>query len=105
MADDADRLPAPHGPVRPRQHELDPPTVNTWCDYAQIGCGAITRGVGDGYLEIGFPGGTLAPGASTGDIQLRLAKADWSAFDETNDHSYGTNKTYAETTRVTITTG
>ena len=54
-------------------------TVNTWCDYARMGCGAITRRVAEGYLDVGFTGGTLAPGASTGDIQLRLSKADWSA--------------------------
>jgi endoglucanase len=78
-------------------------TVNTWCDWAQIGCGAITRAVGDGYLQVGFTGGTLAPGAATGDIQLRFSKADWSPFDETNDASYGTNRTYAETDKITIT--
>jgi endoglucanase len=79
-------------------------TINTWCDYAQLGCGTVTRSVGDGYLEVGFTGGTLAPGAATGDIQLRLSKADWSPFDETNDASYGTNRSYAETTKVTVTT-
>jgi endoglucanase len=76
-------------------------TVNTWCDYARMGCGAITRRVADGYLEVGFTGGTLAPGASTGDIQLRLSKADWSAFDEANDHSWGTATSYADWTRIT----
>jgi endoglucanase len=85
-------------------------TVNTWCDWAVLGCGAITRRVvpisparpgADTYLEVGFTGGTLAPGASTGDIQLRFAKADWSPLDETNDHSYGTNTTYADWSRVT----
>ncbi|HEY0604252.1 MAG TPA: cellulose binding domain-containing protein, partial [Herpetosiphonaceae bacterium] len=49
---------------------------NYWCDYATIGCGNITArfvkmttpvaGVADYYLEVGFAGGTLAPGASTG---------------------------------------
>jgi endo-1,4-beta-xylanase len=53
------------------------------------------------YLEVGFTGGTLAPGASTGDIQLRFAKADWSPLDETDDYSYGTNTVYADSTRVT----
>ena len=57
--------------------------------------------LGEHHLEVGFTGGTLAPGASTGDIQLRFAKADWSPLDETNDHSYGTNTTYADAPRVT----
>ena len=85
-----------------------------WCDWAVVGCGAITRRVvavsparpgADAYLEVGFTGGTLAPGASTGDIQLRFAKADWSPLNEANDHSYGTNTTYADSTRVTAYVG
>src|SRR4051812_5472340 len=51
------------------------------CEWAQLGCGNVTGAVGtlasptataDHYLEVGFTGGSLAPGASTGDLQLRL---------------------------------
>jgi endoglucanase len=86
-------------------------TVNSWCDWAQLGCDRITRTVqaisparpaADRYLEVGFTGGTLAPGASTGDIQLRFAKADWSAMDETGDYSRGTNSAYTDWTKVAV---
>ena len=55
----------------------------------------------DTYPEVGFTGGTLTPGASTGDIQLRFAKADWSPLNEADDHSYGTQTAYAEWPRAT----
>ena len=58
----------------------------------------------DHYLEVGFGSGagSLAAGASTGDIQNRFNKTDWSNFDETNDYSYGTNTSYADATKVTV---
>jgi endoglucanase len=86
-------------------------TVKSWCDWAQLGCGSITRSVqaiaparpsADRYLEVGFTGGTLAGGTSTGDIQLRLAKGDWSAFDEADDYSRGTNTTLADWSKVAV---
>jgi hypothetical protein len=86
-------------------------TVNTWCDYAFLGCGLITRTVvpvsparpnADTYVEVGFTGGTLAAGGSTGEIQLRFSKSDWSAFSETNDYSRGTNTSYADRTQITV---
>jgi hypothetical protein len=33
--------------------------------------------------------------------ELRFAKADWSPLNDANDHSHGTNTTYADSTRVT----
>jgi hypothetical protein len=58
----------------------------------------------DRYLEVSFTAaaGSLAAGASSGDIQTRFNKNDWSAFNETNDYSYGTNTAYADTTKVTV---
>ncbi len=41
-----------------------------------------TKQGADTYLELGFKNGTLAPGASTGNIQLRLHNDDWSNYDK-----------------------
>jgi len=88
------------------------PTVNVWCDWAQVGCGTVTRRVvilpaarpgADAYLEVGFGSGSLAPSSSTGQIQLRMAKPDWSAFSESNDHSFRANAPgYATNARITV---
>ncbi|WP_234380457.1 glycoside hydrolase family 48 protein [Streptomyces sp. CMB-StM0423] len=86
-------------------------TYSTWCDYAQLGAANVTHRVvaaGGGkagathYLEAGFTAGagSLAAGASTGDIQLRLNKTDWSAFDESDDYSRAATGTYIDAPRV-----
>ncbi|MGX1274387.1 glycoside hydrolase family 6 protein [Streptomyces phaeoluteigriseus] len=85
------------------------PEVRAWCDYAAVGCGQVRLRVvplsttvagADAYLEVGFTGGSLAAGLNTGDIQLRMAKSDWSAFDEAGDYSRTTAAAYAETPAV-----
>jgi hypothetical protein len=62
----------------------------------------VNTGTASVSLEVGFTGGTLAAGASTGDIQLRFAKADWSPLDETNDYSRGTNTAFADWSKVAV---
>ncbi|GAB3255774.1 cellulase family glycosylhydrolase [Kineosporia babensis] len=89
-------------------------TFSTWCDYATIDCNTIRLRVvplspavngADSYLEVSFTGGTLAAGAKSGEIQLRLNKTDWSNFDESNDYSRGTATSYADNTKVTAYVG
>ncbi len=86
-------------------------TYGTNCDWAAVGCGSVTHrvvpsaGAGQGadhYLEAGFSSGTLAAGASTGEIQLRLNKSDWSSFDETDDYSRSTGTAYADAPKVAV---
>ncbi|MEV4532659.1 glycoside hydrolase family 44 protein [Asanoa sp. NPDC049518] len=88
------------------------PNVNAWCDWAQVGCTSVTRRVvalpvprpgADAYLEVGFSSGTLAASSSTGQLQLRMSKADWSRFTETDDHSFRPNAPgYATNARITV---
>lgn len=75
-------------------------TMQFNCDYAMMGCGVLTSSFGvtsganaDHYLEIGFTGGTLGPGQSTGPIQARFHKTDYTTLDENNDYSFDANKT------------
>ncbi|MFF1893756.1 glycoside hydrolase family 48 protein [Streptomyces sp. NPDC058206] len=86
-------------------------TFSTYCDYAALGSSNINHTVvtvsspktgADHYLEVGFTGGagSLAAGASTGEVQLRLNKSDWSNFNEADDYSRATNTSYADAPRL-----
>ena len=84
------------------------------CSWAVKGCANVTGSFGtlanptataDRYLEIGFTSGSLAPGASTGEIQLRLAKTDWSSFGQADDHSYRVSASLTDFDHVTAYTG
>ncbi|MFK4088873.1 glycoside hydrolase family 9 protein [Kribbella sp. NPDC020789] len=86
------------------------PTYQVWCDWAQLGCANVglrvvklttARPGADAYLEVTFTGGSLAPGASTGDIQFRVAKSDWSSFNQADDHSYRVSSSLTDFDRVT----
>jgi hypothetical protein len=59
----------------------------------------------DGYVELGFkPGaGALAANSTTGQIQLRFNKSDWSNYHEPGDYSYNPGPTtYVESPKVTL---
>ncbi len=81
------------------------------CDYAQIGCANITgtftrmsnsATTANHYFEMGFAAGSLAPGASTGDIQIRFYKTDYTTYTQSNDYSFNASMiTYAQNTKVT----
>jgi Cellulose binding domain len=79
-----------------------------------VGCANLTRNfvalpaplpTADYYLEIGFTSGAgnLAPNGQTGDIFVRINKADWSTFNETNDYSYdGTKTNLTDWNKITL---
>jgi Cellulose binding domain len=83
------------------------------CAWAQLSCGNLTGTVvtmptttatADRYLQITFGSGapTLAPGADSGDIQLRLYRADWQNVNQGNDYSFNAALTsYTDWTKVT----
>ncbi len=86
--------------------------LNFYKDYAQIGTanvnGTIVSATGtnaDTYVELSFSAaaGSIAAGGQTGDIQIRIAKSDWSNFNESNDYSFdGTKTAFADWNKVTL---
>nr|WP_231780416.1 cellulose binding domain-containing protein [Spirosoma sp. KNUC1025] len=79
-------------------------------DYAELGNGNIKskfvkeiRAGTDTYLELSFvsPLGQLNPLSSTGIIQQRINKSDWSSFNEANDYSYKPAGALAENVKIT----
>jgi PKD repeat protein len=84
------------------------------CDWAVVNCANIThqfvplsspRDGADHYLELGFTSsaGTLPGGGSSGDIQSRITKTDFSSYDETDDYSFDPTKTsFTDWTQVTL---
>ena len=96
-------------------------TLQANCDFASFAsnnstnnCGQVqqtfttispVRPNADRYLEVRFINTTavLAPGQSTGDIQLRFNKTTFANFNETNDYSRtGATSSYADTIRLTV---
>ncbi|WP_433544226.1 cellulose binding domain-containing protein (plasmid) [Streptomyces sp. CA-294286] len=87
------------------------------CSWAVKGCANITGTFGtlakptataDRYLEIGFTAGagTLAPGADTGDMQLRFHRSNWQPLNQHDDYSFGPAQTsYANWSKVTASVG
>nr|P29719.1 RecName: Full=Endoglucanase A; AltName: Full=Cellulase A; AltName: Full=EG-A; AltName: Full=Endo-1,4-beta-glucanase; Flags: Precursor [Paenibacillus lautus]AAA22303.1 endo-beta-1,4-glucanase [Paenibacillus lautus] len=86
--------------------------MNGWIDWAKLGGSNIQISFGnhngadsDTYAELGFSSGagSIAEGGQSGEIQLRMSKADWSNFNEANDYSFDGAKTaYIDWDRVTL---
>jgi aqualysin 1 len=85
----------------------------TACDYAVRDCANVrtrvvelgsTRTGADSYLEVGFTDGAgrLAAGATTGQLQLRVHKAGYTNFSESNDYSWTSSQSFADSARVTV---
>jgi endoglucanase len=87
----------------------------TWAtDYAQVGSANIItsfvsmsspKATADTYLQIGFTSGagTLAAGQSSGGIQGRIYKSDYSSYSQTNDWSFnGTATSFTDDAKITI---
>ncbi|WP_421827111.1 cellulose binding domain-containing protein [Larkinella sp.] len=88
-------------------------SINTFIDWAQLGTSQVKsqyvrltepRQGADGYVEYRFENGAgqLAAGGKSGPIQSRIAKQNWTVFNEADDHSYAGNTDYATTSQVTL---
>jgi photosystem II stability/assembly factor-like uncharacterized protein len=85
---------------------------NFYCDYTPVGSSnvnstfvtmAAAKTGADTYVEVGFNSGagSLATGGNT-TIQARIAKNDWSNYNQANDYSFNsTATTYVDWTQVT----
>ncbi|WP_299245686.1 PKD domain-containing protein [uncultured Aquimarina sp.] len=83
--------------------------LNFWCDWAQLGTGFVNGAFGQqngmDYLEISFAAaaGSIASFGTSGDIQTRFAKANWSNFDENDDYSYrSVGTTFSSNQNITL---
>ncbi|GFN30086.1 cellulase family glycosylhydrolase [Paenibacillus xylaniclasticus] len=88
--------------------------LSFWTDYAQIGTSNVSGSFNainpaktnaDTYLELSFSSaaGSIPAGGQTGDIQIRIAKNDWSNLNENNDYSFdGTKTSFASWNKVTL---
>ncbi|MFO0966533.1 MAG: cellulose binding domain-containing protein [Gemmataceae bacterium] len=88
--------------------------LNYWCDYAVLGGAHVhasfhklpkaAKGA-DRYLEIGFKPAApkLGGGKDSGQIQSRVALADWSSFHQARDYSFEPKNTrWAPAPRITL---
>ncbi|WP_341282858.1 glycoside hydrolase family 9 protein [Paenibacillus sp. FSL H8-0537] len=85
-----------------------------WSDYAQIGSSNVQAAfvtmsspttTADTYLELSFTtaAGSISAGGSSGQIQGRISKTDWSNLNEANDYSFdATNTAFVDWSKVTL---
>ncbi|MDQ0641086.1 autotransporter-associated beta strand protein [Pedobacter sp. W3I1] len=88
-------------------------SLDFWVDYANLGAAKIKGQfvaispslsvTGSTYLElkVDSSAGKLYPLSGTGNIQYRIAKSDWSSFNQLNDYSYQTGN-FAENNHVCV---
>ncbi|HEY3867768.1 MAG TPA: cellulose binding domain-containing protein [Actinocrinis sp.] len=84
------------------------------CAWAVVGCSNLsgtvsalsaTTPTADHVLQISFTGtaGSLAPGANSGDMELRLYRSDWQNVNQANDYSFnGADTAYTAWSQVTV---
>jgi hypothetical protein len=75
------------------------------CDYATIGNLNITGTFQSEYLEIGFSlsAGDLPGLGTSGEVQIRFHKSDYTDYNESNDYSFDPMKTdYTDWNKVTL---
>ncbi|MEP1890162.1 MAG: cellulose binding domain-containing protein, partial [Cyclobacteriaceae bacterium] len=87
-------------------------SLNGYIDWAEVGKVSLnlsftkTTFALDGanwYMEVSFDSNVeLLPNSSLGQMMLRIAKLDWTDFDESNDYSYNGASEYQITQKVTI---
>jgi uncharacterized protein YjdB len=87
-------------------------SLNYWIDFTKFGTENVSgqfaanqqKANADTYFELKAAAslGKLYPLSSTGNIQYRVGKANWSAFDETNDYSYKTAGSFTENNKITV---
>ncbi len=84
-----------------------------WCDYARLGCGNVQGSFvrlssptakADHYLQLSFSAGAgiLSPGDSSGEIQNRFNKNDWSNYNGNGDYSWAAYTTYTLWDHITV---
>jgi cellulose 1,4-beta-cellobiosidase len=79
------------------------------CANVTVTTGTLTPAltVADSYLEVGFTAGagSLPVGGQTLDLIVRVNKANWSDFDQSNDYSFdptSTSDTWKDWSKVTL---
>lgn len=88
-------------------------TQNAVCDWAAMGCANVVKGVAavsptrtgaDYSLQLAFTAAAGDVAAGTGrEVQMRVHKTNWTAYNEANDYSFDPTKTaFAGWTRVTL---
>lgn len=86
--------------------------VNYYLDYAVMGNQYVKGKVvkpatplqgADSYLELSFTApDSLYPASTTGNIQQRMAKSNWSTFNQADDHSFRAEEVFGENVHMTV---